>query len=1039
MIKKLKMKNLFSLQFYRFILSITIIIITVVEISGQNNDNDKINPINLVNQDTYSNDINGTYLETSLQWREIGPNRGGRACSVIGIESNPLIYYAGYTGGGVWKTTNAGISWENISDGYFGGSIGAVAVSQKNPNILYVGEGEKTIRGDVSTGHGMWKSVDAGKSWQHIGLKNSMLIGRIRIHPNNPDIVYVAVIGNLWKASKDRGVYKTTDGGKTWNKILYSNEQAGAIDLILDPSNPEIIYATTYRVQRNGYRLDSGGEGSHLWKSKDGGNTWNILSNNPGMPNGILGNIGVAVSPSNPNRIWAIVESKQGGLYRSDDAGKTWKQTSDFVELFQKAYYYMRVYADPKDQDKVHVLNTRYHTSTDGGYTFESKRGPHVDHHDMWINPKNPNYTAMAADGGVPISLDGMKSWSSIFNQPTAQIYRVSADNHFPFRLYGGQQDWGAIRISHLAEPDVYNGRTRNQSWEDTAGGESGYVVADPDNSDIVYGGTYKGYMMRKDHNSNQMTSVNVWPVNPAGWGVEVMKYRFNWNYPVFFSPHNNNKLYAASNYLHVSTDEGQSWKVISPDLTKGDPETLKSSGGPISQDNTGVEYYGTIITAIESPYEKDIIWTGSDDGFVHVSKNGGEQWNNVTPTSLPQNAMINDISVHPFKKGGVYIAATAYKFGNYKPYLYQSLDYGETWTKIDNGLPDDYFTRTIEADTKRKGLLYAGTEWGIFVSFDDGKNWKSFQLNLPIVSIRDLLVKDDKLIAATHGRGFWIIDDLAVLRQVSDKIDSKKVYLFKPSDSYRPGKVQFSFFSKEKSNLELKIFDENNDLVNKFKFSDFAGSKLYEWDMRYPGFDTFEGMHFYSSPNRGPITIPGIYTASLKMGNDSVSQKFKILKDPRISVSQTDLEKQLDYLLLVRNKVSEANGTVAKIKIFKAEINRVLKKVKNPSLKRNLRKLNSEVISIENELQNVKIIGGRDPLKYGVKLNNRLAFLLADSQRGAQPPTKQSIEVFGELSDEFNILSNKLELIFSKRLDKLNKRLEKLDIPIVKVQNSNR
>lgn len=953
-----------------------------------------------INTDTYSGKIEGSFLEKNLQWREIGPVRGGRSCTVVGLENEPLTYFTGYTGAGVWKTTDAGINWKNISDGYFGGSIGAVAVYQKNPNIIYVGEGEKTIRGDVSTGRGLWKSIDGGHTWKHIGLDDSKLIGRIRIHPNNPNIVYVAVIGNLWKASEDRGVYKTIDGGKTWNKILYANEQAGAIDLILDPSNPETIYTTTYRVKRNGYRLDSGGEGSHLWKSTNGGLTWDILSDNPGMPKGVLGNIGVAVSPVNPNRVWAVVESKQGGLYRSDDAGKTWIHASDYVELYQKAYYYMRVYADPKNQDKVYVLSTRFHTSTDGGLTFKSERGAHVDYHDMWINPKNPNHVALASDGGVRISLNGAKSWSSLYNQPTAQIYRVSADNAYPFNIYGGQQDWGTVRMSHLSNPFDFEDGSKNQSWEATAGGESGYVVADPTNPNIVYAGTYKGYMMRKDHATNQTRSVNIWPKNPAGWGVEVMKYRFNWNFPVFFSPHENDKLYAASNFLHASTNEGQSWDVISPDLTRNEPETLKSSGGPISQDNTGVEFYGTIITAVESPYEKGLLWTGSDDGLIQVSRNGGKQWDNVTPEGLPNHAMVNDISVNPFVNGGAYMAATAYKFGDYTPYLYKTLDYGKTWKLITSGIPNEEFTRCIEADTNRKGLLYTGTEWGLFVSFDDGVSWKSMSLNLPIVSIRDLLVKDSKLIAATHGRGFWIIDDLAVLHQMTDAISEKQSYLFKPNRAYRPGKVNFSFFSNNGIDATLEILSNKDESIVSFDIEKLKGSKLMSWDMSYPGFKPFEGMHFYSSPNRGPKAVPGIYKARFISGKDTIIQPFEILKDPRLTVTQTELEQQFAFLMTVRESVSKANNTLTEIRVLRATITD-----ENSGNAKQLKEL-------ENQLQDERIVGGRDPLKYGVRLNNRLAFLLTDQQRGDFPPTVQAEEVFTELNSELETIINQLETI---------------------------
>ena len=951
-------------------------------------------PTETISAQNKSDEDLGLFAEKSIQWREVGPMRGGRSCAVAGIVNDPLTYYAGYTGGGVWKTTDAGTSWNNISDGYFGGSIGAVSVAESDANIIYVGEGEKTVRGDFSSGWGMWKSTDAGKTWNHIGLKESRSISRIRIHPTNPDIVYVAVIGDLWKSSNERGVYKTIDGGKTWNKILFANADAGAIDLTFDPSDTNTLYATTYRVRRNGYRLDSGGIGSDLWKTTDAGKTWKKLTNNPGLPKTTVGNIGITVSPVNPNRLYAMIEAKKGGMYRSDDAGKTWVYTSGYVELYQKAYYYMRLYADPKDENKVTVLNTRYHISNDGGKTFTSHKASHVDNHDMWIDPINPKRIALAHDGGVQITFNDRETWSTVFNQTTAQFYRVSTDNAFPFNMYSGQQDWGTLRIANTTTPGNYNEDSNNSPWTSTAGSESGYVAADPLNNKIVYGGTFKGYMMRKDHTTGQLRSVNIWPVNPAGHGVEVMKYRFNWNFPIFFSPHNPKKLYAASNHLHVTYDEGNSWEVISPDLTKADPETMRSSGGEISDDNTGVEFYATIFTAKEAANEKGVIWTGSDDGLVHVTKNNGENWKNSTPTDFPQNAMVNDISIDPKIKGQAYIAVTSYKFGDYTPYLYKVSNYGATWEKITNGIPNQYYTRTIEADTKRPGLLFAGTEWGMYISFDYGKHWSPFQNNLPITSIRDLEVKNNKLIAATHGRGFWIIDDVSVIRQISDSVLVKKQHLFKPPVTYRGMGTEIKFYLKsltKNKTIEIRIINEKNQVIRTFSTSPKKGKKklkvsngvnTIQWEQRYEGFKEFEGLHFYSSPNRGPYAFPGNYKVELKVGNEIVSQNFELKKDPRLTVTQEELKQQFNYLIKVRDAVSLANNTLTEI--------RNLRKTSKPNSKKakKLRKL-------ENLLQDERIVGGRDPLKYGVRLNNRLAFLLTDQQRGDYPPTVQAEEVF--------------------------------------------
>ena len=580
------------------------------------------------------NQNNGTSFQeelyNGLEWRLVGPFRGGRAGTVAGLENHPNLYYMGTAGGGVWKTMDGGQSWSCISDGFFGGSIGAIAVAESDPNVIYVGEGEQTVRGNVSSGRGLWRSTDAGKSWNPLGLPNSEHIGRIRVHPKDPDLVYVAVMGNLWKPNKERGVYRSKDGGKNWELILFESDKAGAVDIILDPNNPRIIYAGTWQIKRNGYRMDSGGPGSKLWKSTDSGDTWQDLSKNKGLPGGVWGIVGVTVSPLNSDRIWTIIEHENGGVFRSDDAGKTWRKTSGDRNLRQRAWYYSRIYADPQNEDMVYVCNVGFWRSKDGGKNFTSISTPHGDHHDLWIAPNNNQRMVIADDGGAQVSIDAGESWTTYHNQPTSQFYRVTTDNHFPFRIYGAQQDNSTVRINHRNSGSSITER----DWEPSAGGESAHLAPDPNNPDIVYAGTYKGYMMRLDHNTDQLRSTNVWPFNPAGSGAEVMKYRFNWNYPIFFSPHQDNKLYATSNFVHVSTDEGQSWKVISPDLTRNDPETIKSSGGPITQDNTGVEFYATIFAAMESPLEEGVIWTGSDDGLIHVTRDGGQNWENVTPPS---------------------------------------------------------------------------------------------------------------------------------------------------------------------------------------------------------------------------------------------------------------------------------------------------------------------------------------------------------------------------------------------------------------------
>ncbi len=720
----------------------------------------------------------------NLAWREVGPYRGGRADGVVGIAGDRNTYYFASCGGGVWKTVDGGQTWKAVSDGFFGGSIGAVAVAPSDPAVVYAGGGEETIRGNVSHGEGIWKSTDAGKTWTHIGLEDSRQIARIRVHPSNPDLVYVAAMGHAFGPNETRGVYRSKDGGKTWERILFVNRDAGAVDLTFDPSNPRILYASTWRFRRTAYSFESGGEGSALWKSTDGGDTWKELSRNKGMPKGTLGIIGVSASPSNPQNVYAIVEANDGGVFRSRDGGETWTKTSESRDLRQRAWYYTRIYADPKDEDSVYVVNVRFHKSKDGGKTWAAIATPHGDNHDLWIDPNDALRMAEANDGGACVTVDGGESWTTLENQPTAQFYRVSTDTDFPYRLLGAQQDNSALRIRHRTTGFSIGPR----DWEPTAGGESGYIVADPTNPDIVYGGSYGGLLVKLNHRTEQSADMNPWPDNPMGWGDAELRHRFQWNFPIMFSPNDPKKLYAASQVLLESTDGGMSWKTISPDLTRNDKSKMGPSGGPITKDNTSVEYYGTIFAIAESPVEPGVLWAGSDDGLVQVSRDGGAHWENVTPpkTIMPEWIMINAIDASPLDKGVAYVAATMYKSDDLRPYLYRTNDYGKTWTKIVDGIPNDQFTRVVRADAKRRGLLFAGTERGVFVSFDDGAKWQPLQLKLPIVPIADLAVRDDALIAATHGRSFWMIDDIEPLRELSPEIAAKPAHLFTPSMTWR-------------------------------------------------------------------------------------------------------------------------------------------------------------------------------------------------------------------------------------------------------------
>lgn len=1013
----------------------------------------------------HSQDAYAPALYDAMAYRLVGPYRGGRSDTVTGVPGDRGTYYFGATGGGVWKTVDGGSKWSNVSDGYFGGTVGAVAVSESDPNVIYAGLGEKTVRGNVSSNFGVWKSTDAGKTWTFLGLEDTRHIGRIRIHPTNPDIVYVAAMGDLWQSSEARGVYKSTDGGETWDKILYANDDAGAVDLVFEPGNPRIIYASTWNVRRTPHGFSSGGPGSDLWKSTDSGATWEKLSELPNMPEGPLGIIGVTVSPANPDRVWAIIEAEDGGVFRSDDAGETWEKTSSDRALRSRAWYYTRIIADSQDENKVYVMNVSYAVSTDGGMTFTLHNAPHGDHHDLWIDPEDNQRMIIADDGGAQVSTDGGDSWTTYHNQPTTQFYRIATDDHFPYRIYGAQQDNSSIRILHRSDGIAITER----DWEVTAGGESAYHAIDPDNNDIIYGGNYKGYLYRYNHGNSQRRGINVWPLNPAGSGVEVMKYRFNWNFPTFFSHHDSDKLYAFSHQVHVSRTEGQNWDTISPDLTRAIPETLVSSGGPITQDNTGVEYYATILTANESPYEEGVLWTGSDDGLIYLTRDGGDTWNDVTPPGAPELLMWNSIDIHPTEPGGAYVAGTMYKAGDFRPYLYRTTNYGRSWIKITDGIDGLHFTRVVRADPERAGLLYAGTEYGMYVSFDDGRNWRPFQLNLPEVPITDLQVRDLNLIVATQGRGFWIIDDLTPLHQLNDSVARADVHLFKPKPSYRmrppssravrdplldgenhPFGVMLYFNLDEAPDEEnpasIEILEADGTLIKRvatdargkdgeilneetdvegLKLEAGSGSNLFVWDMRYPDAVSFEGLILYSSNTKGPLAVPGTYRARLNFNGQSVEQEFEILKDPRVDSSQADLQAQFDFLIRVRDKLSEANQAVIDIRKLYADFDYLEAKLEdNPDAEDVLAAIaavREEASVIENNLHETRSEAYQDPLNFGIKLNNQLSYLATHESAGDFRPTEQGEAFRQEVSAQIDEEIAALNTLLEDRLPEIN------------------
>ncbi|MEZ4875249.1 MAG: glycosyl hydrolase [Flavobacteriaceae bacterium] len=992
-----------------------------------------------------------TYDESlygALEYRLLGPFRGGRSAAVTGVPNKPNLFYFGATGGGVWRTKDGGRTWENISDGFFGGSIGAIEVSEDDPNVIYVGGGEQTVRGNVSSGFGMWKTEDAGKTWKSVGLENSRHIPRIATHPKNHEVVYAAVLGDIYKPSQERGVYKSMDGGKTWQRKLFANENAGAIDLTLDPNNPRILYASTWNVRRTPYSLSSGGEGSALWKSTDSGETWKEISKNNGFPKDTLGIIGITVSPLNSDRLWAIVENKEkGGVYRSDDAGETWTQVNSERKLRQRAWYYSRIYADTEDENTVYVLNVNYHKSTDGGKTFQTYNAPHGDHHDLWIAPENPQRMIMGDDGGAQVTYDGGETWSTYYNQPTAQFYRVTTDNAFPYRIYAAQQDNSTVRIPHRTE----GWNIGEDDWEDTAGGESAHIAVDPLNPDIVYGGSYDGFLTRYNHKTGTVRSVSVWPDNPMGHGAEDFKYRFQWNFPIFFSKHNPKVLYTASNHLHKTTNEGESWELISPDLTRNDPSKLKSSGGPITQDNTSVEYYCTIFAAGESPMKEGLLWTGSDDGLVYVSQNGGQSWENVTPKGMPEWMMINSVEPSRFNEGTCYIAGTKYKSGDFAPYLYKTTDYGKTWKKITNGIPAEHFTRVVREDEAQKGLLYAGTEAGMYISFTDGESWQPFQLNLPMVPITDLALKDNNLIVATQGRSLWIIDDLSILRQLASA-KGKGNYLFKPKNSYRmdgasrkgslttgtnhPNGVMVYFNVEDPTDKEvtLSFMNLQNDTIKSFsnkgkkdKLEVKKGSNLFVWDTEGDGAEKLDGMILWWASLDAPKAVPGTYKVSLQVGEETLSQNFTLLPDKNAETDIAGMQRQFDFITDINKTVDKAHKSIKNIRKINAQLEAFQKQYKDQEAVKELvekaKKLGEDFSNIEKALYQTQNRSGQDPLNFPIKLTNKLAHLNSLVSMDDFPPTQQDVAVKNELTQQIEAELAKFDALVTTEIKNFNEQ----------------
>ena len=1025
---------------------------------------------------------------TGLRWREIGPFRGGRSVAGGGSAARPNEYYMGTTGGGVFKTEDGGESWAPTTDGFFGGTIGAIAVAPSNPDIVYVGGGEYPIRGNVSYGDGVWKSTDAGKSWHYMGLGDTRQIEKVIVNPTNPDIVYVGAFGHIFGPNAERGVFKTEDGGQTWKKILFRNDSTGVADLIMDPADPNTLYASFWQAYRLPWTFSSGGVGSTLYKSTDGGDHWTELKNNPGLPAGIWGNSGLAISAANPNIVWALIEAKDGGLYKSSDAGATWRFVNGDNEIKQRAWYYMKITADPQDTQTVYINNVSFMKSTDGGKTFRAMRGGgHGDSHHLWIAPNDPKRMMETDDGGARVTKDGGQTWSEQ-DYATGQFYHVIATNDYPYKVCGAQQDSGTLCGDNRGTLDMSN-------WEDAGGGESGWIAPRADEPWTIYAGSYGNMLTRRDMRTGLEENVNPWPDNPMGHPAKDLKYRFQWTFPIITSVHDVNAVYAGAQNVFKSTDRGHSWTVISPDLTYHDPATLGDAGGPLTKDQTSVEYFGTIFVLAESPLKAGELWTGSDDGKIYLTRDGGKTWNDVTPKGLAKFTKISSIDPSPHVDGVAYVAANRIKLDDNHPYLWKTSDFGAHWVQIQATLPDTEPVRVLREDPGKRGLLFAGTERSVYFSNNDGHSWQSLGLNLPLVPVRDLTFKDGDLIAATNGRGFYIMDNISSLEQLSDKVVAGNAYLFKPENQYRaasgrggfggfarggrggdptiavhptgenpPSGIAVQYWLKSPAKtVTLDFLDAKGMLIHRYSTSPalqpaeapsgrgrFGGGRVQRpenkagvntftgWDMRYADAHSFSGMVLWAAGTTGPMAPPGTYTVRLSVDGKQVgTQSFKLLSDPRLKgVTQADYDAQFALLMKIRDKFSATNDAVKTIRYVLYQLDQRAKDI--PAAQKSgfdaaATPLRDSLQSVEDSLYQSQSHAGEDPLNYPIRLNNRIGALMGVVSSAWGRPTKQSYEVYALLSGLIDIQMGRMKAAMAG-VTRVNAVLKQAGMPGVDV-----
>jgi len=1006
-----------------------------------------------------------TTILNSFKWRNIGPERGGRSIAVTGVRNQPKVAYFGATGGGLWKTTDGGHTWAPVTDGQItSASVGAVAVSETNPNEVIIGTGESEIRGNIMPGDGIYRSMDAGKTWTHAGFEHVDAISKIRIDPTDANIVFAAVFGEYGVPSAERGVFKSTDGGATWRKVLFRDDKTGAVDVEIDRNNPKVVYAAMWEAFRKEYTASSGGPGCGLFKSTDGGETWTEITRNPGLPSGVVGKIGIAISPANSNRVYALIENANGGLFRSDDAGATWTLVNDSHDIRQRAFYYTHVYADPKDENLVYMQNTSLFKSVDGGKTLTTLRGTHGDFHDLWIDPDHGAHMVVGNDGGAAVTTDGGQTWTAE-DYSTAQMYHVIGTYNYPYDVCGAQQDDGTLCVSSTTGLDRGGRGGRGGGGQAAAefspgGAEPGYIAPDPLDPDIFFSGSNNGgFLERLNRRTGQSREVNPYPLMFSGEPSSALVERWQWTYPIIFSPLNPRLLFVSSQHLWKTTNGGQSWTRISPDLTRHDPSTMGPSGGPITHDMNAPEVYATIFAIAPSKKDVNVIWTGSDDGLVYLTRDGGTTWTNVTPKGMPDFGRVSQIDASAFDGGAAYVAVKRPLLDDQAPYIFRTHDYGKTWTKIVDGIRADDYVHAVREDPDRKGLLFAAAQHGVYLSYDDGDHWASLSRNLPDVPVSDLVVWRHDLLISTNGRGFYVMDNIVPLEQYTPAVEAASdAYLFAPPAAIRStnGATITYWLKHPAKKVNINILDAAGHVIREYEpdtaktpargrsgYGRFgngnaappmtAGVDHFTWDLNYAPAKSFPGMILWGASTQGPAAPPGTYTVRLIVDGHTLSQPVRVERNPLFTdVSDADLRAQFALGIKIRDKLSEANEAVIAVRNTKAQVDDRLKQSDDATLKQLGDRLTEHAGAVEQNIYQVKNQSGQDPLNFPIKINNRIGTLLSTVNSGDGRPIANAAPIFDYLTGKLKVQTDALARVWATDLAAFNAQAKKLGLPPV-------